>query len=348
MADPDPAPARAPDLDADEVVRFVDAAPDGILAVDADGTIRYANRMARKLLGAHRELIGQPLGIPLSAQHRQDLEVPAPDGTVAVVEVDFSPIGTAGRDGWSVVLHDVTRRAEAHQSLMAMIQQREDAIAVTSHELRNPLTVMSALVETLLEQSGDLVTEDRVATWRRLERQTARMNSVVEEFLDAARLEAGLFRPVAVPSAVRDTLTEHLGELGPVAEMVDLRIDPGATVLAAPGHLWTIIGNLLVNAARYAGTQIQVRADRAADRWRIRVSDAGPGVAPERIETLFDRYVRAHVDRADLEQTQAGTGLGLWIARSIAECYGGRLWFEPGSPGSVFVCELPAADPATS
>lgn len=333
-------PERRLELAVRDVVRFVDGAPDGIVVVDASGAIRYANTTAHHLL--HRpegSLLGEPFGIPLGDDAPYDIELRTPTGSLKTVEVRFTPVQSEGQEGWTVALRDVTRRAEANRKLLEMVQQREDAIAVTSHELRNPLTVMTGVVEAFLDQSHELSPEERMQTWRRLERQTARMAKVVEQFLDAARLESGLFRPHPVPSTLLDVVLERLPELGDVASTVDVRIGPDITVLTDPDHLWTILSNFTVNSSKYAGTPIVLAAETRDETCVITVTDTGPGVPEEHIPGLFDRYIQVHH-----EDEPRGSGLGLWIARSIAECYGGRVWFEQGRPvGSVFACQLPLA-----
>ncbi len=343
MAEPHPVPPdqAGTELDAHDVLRFVEGAPDGIVVVDGSGSIRYANTAAHELLGRNgSELVGQPLGLPLSDEDPQDVEVRTPAGDVKVIDVRFTPVHTEGENGWSVTLRDVTKRAEANRRLLDMIQQREDAIAVTSHELRNPLTVMGGVVEAFLERSEHLTTEERIKSWRRLQRQTARMTFVVEQFLDAARLDSGLFRPNPVPTVVLDTVLERLPELGEVATLVDLRIPAHVTVVADPEHLWTILSNFVINSSKYAGTEIVLAAAVLDGQTTIRVADTGKGVSGEHVPGLFERYNRA----GSSGDEPIGTGLGLWIARSVAESYGGTTWFEPGQPcGSVFLVRLPAA-----
>jgi signal transduction histidine kinase len=130
---------------------------------------------------------------------------------------------------------------------------------------------------------------------------------------------------------------------------IDVAVAPGAAVWADPGHVGRAIRNVVANAIGHspAGGVVGVAATRAADQVAIRVSDQGPGIAPDDVEHIFERFYRADTSRATDPATgrATGLGLGLTIARELLTANGGRIAVERTGPdGTTFLLEIPAAD----
>jgi two-component system sensor histidine kinase MtrB len=193
-----------------------------------------------------------------------------------------------------------------------------------------------------LNHLGDRLTDEQKDELRvALEQQTARMASLVEQLLNLSRLDA---EAVEVRPQELD-LRQRLGDVVSVAagaRAADVRVlvegEPTANV--DPAILDHIVTNLVTNALRYGQAPITVTAAAQDGGVRVSVEDAGPGVAREIEETLFERFTRAGVARDRV----AGTGLGLAIARAYARAHRGDLVYEPGQPtGARFVVDLPSA-----
>jgi signal transduction histidine kinase len=241
-----------------------------------------------------------------------------------------------------IALDRVRLFEQEHQSRLALERANElmtNFVALAAHELRTPVTTVHGFVQTL-NHLGDRLDESQKDELRlALEQQTKRMASLVEQLLDLSRLDA---EAVDVKPQELD-LRQRLEDVVAVAagsRFADVSVEVlGPSVATVdPSILDHIVTNLVTNALRYGQAPVLVRAAVDDGQVRISVEDAGPGVAFEIEETLFERFTRAGVARDRV----AGTGLGLAIARAYARAHSGDLRYERGQPdGARFVVELP-------
>ncbi|MBI2953982.1 MAG: sensor histidine kinase [Chloroflexi bacterium] len=221
-------------------------------------------------------------------------------------------------------------------------EQRKDFINAVSHDLRSPLTIIRGQAqliqrapdrEELVRKSADAIVEG-----------TGRMNAMIHDLVESARLEAGQLhlekQAVDLRAFVSDLL-ERAAELEGMARVKsEIRADL-PLVGADPGRLERILLNLLTNALKFSPpeTEVLVRAEKTDDEVTVSVTDRGIGIAPEDLPHLFERFYRARVTRI-----AEGLGLGLYITRMLVEAHGGRVWVEsePGK-GSTFYFTLPLA-----
>jgi signal transduction histidine kinase len=243
-----------------------------------------------------------------------------------------------------IALDRVRLFEQEHQSRLALERANElmtNFVALAAHELRTPVTTVHGFVQTL-NHLGDRLAESQKDELRlALEQQTARMAALVEQLLDLSRLDA---EAVEVKPQELD-LRQRLEEVVAVAagsRVADVRVEVVGPAVAVvdPSILDHIVTNLVTNALRYGQAPVRVSAVVDGGQVRISVEDAGPGVAFEIEETLFERFTRAGVARDRV----AGTGLGLAIARAYARAHSGDLRYERGQPdGARFVVELPTS-----
>jgi signal transduction histidine kinase len=333
-------------MELNEVLRLVDSSPDGLLVLSGEGRIRYANQTAHEIMGQSGGLIGTEFGFPMGDELNYAIEVRRPGGDVRAAQMRVTPVTSDGERGWVVALRDTTEAGSATPAGgrdEAPAPDREaghdDALAVTSHELRNPMLALTGYLELLLLDWESLEDEARLAYLHKAQRVARRLQLVVSRFLNAAQLESGIFAPSVQSVRLLDVVLEGVQELGDQAAEVDLRIPPDCLVNVHADHVWSMVSNFVINAFRHGAAPVVVAADRSGPWVDVAVRDRGPGVPVDAAERLFARYVRGAGD-----DSVPGTGLGLWIVRSIARAYGGDAWYEPcEAGGSQFVCRLPAA-----
>ncbi len=237
--------------------------------------------------------------------------------------------------------HELAERERARAQAAA-----EAMLATVSHELRAPLTVVLGSLDTLTTRDGALDAEQRRELVAMAARQGERLKRLVEQLLEAARLEQAELGPasVSVIDAVKVAReAERATELGHPGRKV--RLDAGRTlpVRAAPETLLQVLTNLLDNAAKYspAGTPIRLQARRRGGQAVIAVIDAGPGIPPGQRERIFERFTQ--LESSDGRRGE-GAGLGLYIARKLARSLGGDLVLcepSPSTPGTRFELRTP-------
>ncbi|MHB8877874.1 MAG: sensor histidine kinase [Myxococcaceae bacterium] len=263
-----------------------------------------------------------------------------PDRAVPLL-VNAAPVRErVGRvTGAVTVFQDISR-------LKRLEQQREDFIRAVSHDLRTPLSTVVVAAEVIKRQAGN--PQKVVRGVESVVTAARRMDAMIQNLVDSARIEAGQLVLERERLELRDQLEGLIERLAGAMETqrITLELPPGVPeVWADPLHVERMLTNLLSNALKYGepGTPVRVSLAERPDEVQVAVSDQGPGIAPEDLRHLFERYYRAPGAR----ERRHGVGLGLFIVKGLVEAHGGRVWVEsaPGR-GSTFYFTLPRAQPA--
>lgn len=235
---------------------------------------------------------------------------------------------------------DLQTRVEA---LAAADRARRQLLADVSHELMTPLTAMRGYVETLAMAELRLDAPVRERYLRIVDEETRRLERIVGDLLDLARLEGGgtTIRRELVPLATLfdRVATRYEREFTARGVTFTRRVDPGAeTVIGDLDRLEQVLQNLAANALRHIpdGGALSMTASRHASNVRVTVRDNGPGIAPEHLPRIFDRFYKADAARAT-----GGSGLGLSIVKTIVDAHGGTISAR-NEDGAVFETTLPA------
>lgn len=241
--------------------------------------------------------------------------------------------------------------ALANAELQQLDEMKSIFVSVTAHELRTPLASISGFAEMLLDELGDPLTKQQRDYLEIIERAAQRLLKITKNLLDVTRLEAGRMELVLKPTLLADLIEPVVSEFAPQLEakqqLLTVELPPeNILVMVQETRAIQIIGNLLGNAGKYTaeGGQISLRAALAeVDGFlQISIADTGLGIPAEDQAKLFTRFFRA----GNANQTRAaGTGLGLYITRSLVELHGGQIWFESElNRGSTFHVTFPLAD----
>jgi len=222
---------------------------------------------------------------------------------------------------------------------------REELLGVVAHDLRNPLSAISMKAASIAHHAVDSRTEERAEAIRRL---AARMDTLIGTLLQAARIEAGRLSLAWKRGSVSDLFVAAGETFGPIARAqgVQLELAPPPGELAYwgdPDRVAQVVANLIGNGLKFtaAGGKVRIGAVESGFHIRFEVRDTGPGIAPQHLPRVFDRFWRAD------DAGGKGTGLGLFIAKGIVEAHRGRIWVESRvGAGSAFIFELPIAPAA--
>ena len=306
------------------------ALTDGVVVTDPQGRIASANPAAFRLLGED-QLLGrafEELLLVSGAVKIQQTEghlvrrawFPREErmGVLEIVSTDIS-----GR-GRIHTIRDVTAQAE-------LLRLKEDFVLQVAHELRTPITALSASLDLLYQDALTMPRDELGVMVSTLRRSALRLEHLVENLLDAGSIEAGTFQVRTIPTSLRHALQEALVFVQPFMESKRqsfvTRIAPGTDrVLADPRRTAQVFSNLLGNASKYApGDTTVTVATRSQDGFvRVTITDQGPGVPADEQPRLFQRFYRSRLVR----EAVGGLGLGLTICRAIVRAQGGEIAIE--------------------
>jgi len=357
-----------------EIDSLLEATGDGVLGIDLEGKCISLNRAGVELLGyTEREIEGRdvhdalfhswPDGSPRSREDSPILaalvggdSLDSPDQAVLwrrrrvqfPARWSLRPLvdGTELR-GAVLTFTDMTEAREQEEALRRAVRQREDVVSIVSHDLRNPLGVVLAASEIILDLPLDEQEQRHQAEIIR--RSGKRMQSLIEDLLDVSRIEAGVF--VVRPS--REEVPPILEEARALFEEqasrrgIELTVQPSTSVVWARvdrDRLLQALANLLDNAVRLtkAGGSVVLGVSQTHDSVEISVTDTGPGIEPRMLDSLFDRFSQS--DEGD----GGGAGLGLMIVKGVAQAHRGEVTVESEvGRGSTFTLRLPREGPSS-
>ncbi len=349
---------RESDKRLQDILGALQASPNGVVLLDEEGRIEWCNETAAEHFGfdpqrdamqSIRNLVRDPEFSAYLTQndYAHDVVLEGRGSTPSRPVRVSVHVHTYGEGRALLLSRDVTALEQADA-------MRRDFVANVSHEIRTPLTVLTGFVETL--QTLDLEAPDRARYLAMMAQQAARMQSVVQDLLTLSRLEGSPLPGMGEWTPVSSLLQRCEEESRALSALLTqnqaqghvLEFDTGAAqwqdIAGSPAELQSALSNLISNAVRYTpgGGRIVVRWERAADGGAVfSVQDTGPGIAPEHIPRLTERFYR--VDRSRSRET-GGTGLGLAIVKHVLQRHGASLDIRSTlGKGSTFSVHLPPA-----
>lgn len=337
---------------------LLDALADGILIISADNHIEHCNpALARMMELPVEQIKGQlhedvmrwarpPEGLTLEqaesggwpltphAHLYVEGDLKRPGGKLPLpVGVTYVPLISAEGGLVNVIatVRDITRYRQAEEL-------KSTFVSIISHELKTPVALIKGYVSTLRREDAQwdsAIIQDSLTV---IEDEADRLAGLIENLLDASRLQAGgmAIKPtdVAVPE-IAERLAKRMQTQTSQHQIV-VDFPPNfPIVLADEARLEQVILNLISNAIKYSpGGEIRLGGQVRDDSVIVCVSDQGPGIAPEDIPHVFDRFYRA----PEMARQTKGAGLGLYLARAIVEAHGGRIWVDTAPGQGVRIC----------
>lgn len=352
---------------------IVSISADAIVSIDEDQKITLFNEGAEQIFGySNSEMIGRPIEILMPERfrigHRHLVEEFAKEkgmsrrkgekgksitglrknGEEFPAEASISKLEIGGVKIFTAALRDISDQQNREIQLQRAIKTREDVLAIVSHDLKNPVSVIG-LSAQMLKRMDEVDTNKIQRIADKIQLSTSQMSQLIGDLLDFSKIESGTFAVEIYAESLNDflspifegvrTLTESRMQNFDVSLASDL-----PEVACDADRICQVMSNLLGNAIKFTpeGGIIRVSAIQKNDSIVVTVSDTGPGIPSDQISKIFDRFWQPK------ETQKQGSGLGLSIAKGIVEAHGGKIWADsiPGK-GANFHFTIPIATSET-
>jgi PAS domain S-box-containing protein len=316
---------------------------EGVLLVGEDGRIELLNPAAEAVLGRRAaDVVGRPASQALVGWDDVSARVTvARRGEVPAPEV--LPLGHGDDERWLSVAAVDAGDAVAYTfrdvtAERVLDRLRTEMVAVVSHELRTPLTGAYGAARTLLDRHGELTGDQRHTLLELMVEQTQRLTKILDQILLTSALDTATLNPELAAFDAHEVVDAVLQSVA--------ADDRGRIIVAAPkrirvkgdlDRLRQVIGNLVDNALKYSDGPVRIRVCERDLSARFTVADEGPGIPADDRERIFEKFFR--LDPAQRSGI-GGTGLGLYIARELAQRMGGRIGYLPREHGAAFYVEV--------
>ncbi|MBS1521689.1 MAG: CHASE3 domain-containing protein [Bacteroidetes bacterium] len=342
-----------------KLASIVESTDDAVISKTLEGIITSWNRGAERTFGySEQEMIGESiLKLIPEDRHYEEPQIISrlkkgeridhfetirqrKDGSLINVSLTISPIrNNAGEiTGVSKIARDITEQKRDEQ-------RKNDFIGMASHELKTPLTSLTALIQVLQQKVKDNDHQFINNVLVKANLQTKKMAGLINGFLNVSRLESGKLLIEQHPFELNELIDEMIDEVRLSVSTHTFVFEPAGelTVDADREKIGSVLSNLLSNAVKYSPRSkfITVKCTTGPEVVTVSVQDEGIGINPQDLERLFDRYYRVQSEHT---KHISGFGVGLYLSAEIIERHGGTIWVESEKDkGSTFYFTLPLA-----
>jgi two-component system phosphate regulon sensor histidine kinase PhoR len=334
----------------------IQASPNGVVLLDPEGRIEWCNQTAAQHLGfdTKRDLMQHVVHLVRDPVFNKYFSQESHDGEV-IIEGRSSSLAYSVKLSVQLHAYGENRQLLLTRDVTALAQadaMRRDFVANVSHEIRTPLTVLSGFIETL--QTLDLTPEERIKFLDLMATQAGRMQGLVNDLLTLSQLEGSPLPQMTEQFTLGDLMVPAQAEAkglsaanalnGNSTQSLHFEVPSEWRLVGSRHEIYSAVTNLVNNAVRYTpndGSVTCVWARLPDHRLQFSVQDTGPGIAPEHLPRLTERFYR--VDRSRSRES-GGTGLGLAITKHVMQRHGGELRIESElGKGSKFSLIFPAS-----
>jgi PAS domain S-box-containing protein len=333
----------------------LEATDDLVVIWNAHGTILHANRAFQLFWETPTDPAGRSLADVVGIENAgswtdhgddestraREVEVKCPSGDVSAMSllvlrseaVEDEPTGV-----YTAAIRDIGEVVEARSQLEGLLRSKDQFIASVSHELRTPLAAVVGLAGELSASLDSFGRDEVVELTAIIAEQSADLAALVEDLLTAARADAGVLTVSIQSVDLSQVVLEALASSPPdLRNSVAVHLAPGLMVDVDPTRTRQIVRNLLTNARRYGGPQVEVAVSSSGGSATVEVRDNGRPIPEEARERMFEAYGRAH----ERVGTPDSVGLGLTVSQRLARMMGGDVAYHHDGQWSTFVVTFP-------
>ena len=346
---------------------IVSSVLDGILILDQDGQIVFANPSAGEIFGMTTEqLVDLKIGVPNVLNNQFEISLLKNSGQIRESEMQVAEIEWGDRPAYLISLHDITERQQAaiqlqrtNEDLARATRLKDEFLANMSHELRTPLNAILGMTEGLQEEVFGTINDKQKKSLQTIERSGNHLLSLINDILDLAKVESGQIELDCTPTSVESLCQSSLVFIKQQAfkKHIELEVNLSPNlpeILIDERRMRQVLINLLSNAVKFTveggkitlevrfvqiASELEVINSLPRHYIQIAVIDTGIGISSKNIQKLFQPFVQ--IDSA-LNRQYTGTGLGLALVKRIVELHGGEVGLTSDvGVGSRFTLKLP-------
>lgn len=351
-----------------ETETLLQSLTDGVISIDLQGKILTFNKAAEKTTGfTVQEALGKHVDEILHFYHTQNLvpfasysqqtpelikklkdeglHLSSKEGQKISLSITTSPVVFDNQqNGFLISFHDISKEQELEEMKL-------DFVSMAAHELRTPLTAIRGYASLLQIQNADQLDDAGKELIKRLVISGETLGNLIENLLSVSRIERSMFtvdaRPVDLTTTIKNVVVNVRPQANTKKQTINIVVPDQLPVVNADAfRIGQVILNFVANAVNYTqqGGTITLKAEHTGNMVQISVIDNGPGIPPDALQKLFTKFFRVS---GKLEKGSKGTGLGLYISKSIIELHKGKVWVESTvGRGTTFSFTLPIATPA--
>lgn len=317
---------------------------DGILLVDGNGQIVFANPAACTLFGrCETNLCNQPFGLPVG-QTISEIDIVRSDGSAGTGGMRIIDTEWRQQPAHLIMISDITLRKQAENDLKTAMDMRSEFISMVSHELRTPLTAIKQGIGLLLEKMAGDINQEQQEILEITQSNVDRLSRLINDVLDFNKLESGKMKLNLQFCSINRIIQDVYATLNVTAQERDITLVTDLApdlpkIHADKDKITQVMINLLGNALKYSEGQVTLKTELSKHAVRVSVKDSGPGIKPEDLARVFKKFEQ--LENGGQRKT-GSSGLGLAIAKELVEKHRGVIWAESTyGQGATFSFTLP-------
>ena len=326
--------------------KVITASPEGIIVLDKNRIIRFANPAVESLFGhKSEELLGEAFQFPTVLNETTEIEIIRKTGEIVIAEMGAVEINWERQSAYLVSLHNITERKKAEEKIKEAMETKSKFVSMASHELRTPLTAIKEAIRLVAQEKTGTLNEEQKEFLSIARRNVDRLTRLINDVLDFQKLEAGRTGLNVQENDINEIVKDVYDTMVPAVKRtgVDflLKLKNSLPKIKFDGDkVAQVITNMVSNATKFTEKgNITITTSKAENVIQVSVSDTGCGIRKEDLPRVFQEFEQ--LDQGG-DRKIGGTGLGLAISKAIIERHRGKICVESEyAKGTTFHFVLP-------